>query len=338
MLNRYWRAAIAVGCGLALFVCPVAAALAQQPKQPALKGQPVPEAGQQQRAQDRKDDTAPKDKGTSELLSAIQGIEAAIRSHVAKEDKGESKRKEQREIDDLKAQQDMASWAKWMFWAAVASLVLTAVGVYLIYRTLGYTRDAAKAAADAVEEARKATAAAEETNNTVARNSYLELRAYVSVVPAGINELISTQLAMGHVDVRNVGKLPAREVSVHVRMRIHDREAALDPREDDFPIPEDRQIKAIDRTIQPGAEMTQGCQEEDLLFVGHLLQARDKYVYVWGVVYYSDGQQRRHTKFRHRYPIISHVRGVDWNQPAYATSEIITVDKARYDPYGNSAN
>jgi hypothetical protein len=344
MFDRYWRSAIATGCGAALFLC-TAVALAQQSRQPALKSQPVPEAGQQQRAQDGKSDPAPKDDTASDLLTAIKGIEAAIREHVAKEDKEESERKEEREYADLKAQQDMAAWAKCLFWATVASLILTCVGLYLIWRTLRYTRDAARAARESVREARRATRVAEITNRIVARNSALEYRAYLSVIPAGINELIGRQVAMGHVDVKNVGKIPAHNVWLHVRMTIADRDDRKRPTAegpDPFEPPKDPKERdkafTIDRTIQPGTQMRQGAAEKDLIPVAVLRAEPDRYVYVWGVVYYDDGTRRRYTKFRHRYHIASHTDIEDWNVPAKATREIIAVDKARYHSYGNSAN
>jgi hypothetical protein len=61
---------------------------------------------------------------------------------------------------DLAAQENMAFWAMGMFWTAVASVLLTSLGVVLIWRTLIYTRKAANAASDTVAEARKATKAA----------------------------------------------------------------------------------------------------------------------------------------------------------------------------------
>lgn len=59
---------------------------------------------------------------------------------------------------DLDAQEDMAWWAMWMFFAATAGTILSAVGVFLIWRTLLYTRDAAKHTRTAVEDMRAQTA------------------------------------------------------------------------------------------------------------------------------------------------------------------------------------
>lgn len=322
----------------------VQSALAQEPQQPTLESQPVPEPGQQERTRAGNKESAPEHDHTLELLSAIKGVEAAIRENIPEVDQDERKRQEEREITDLNAQQEMALWAKGMFGAAIASIGLTFIGLYLLWRTLRYTKEAAIAARETVVEARKATEAAEITNRIVARNSALELRAYLSVLPAGINELIGSQRAMGHVAIRNVGKVPARNVWVNVRMRVIDSRDDLKggPPADVFWVPDDPKQKdpsfGVDRAIQPGTEMRQGCAEEDCVPVDDLLAMGRGYVYVWGVAYYDDGSKRRSTHFRHRYPIASHNRRADWDWPANETREVISIDKARFHPYGNSAN
>lgn len=292
-------------------------------------------------------------------MPAIKSIEAAIREHIAKEDKAESERKEKREVDDLEAQKDQAFWAKAMFWAAFAALfltfaglALTGIGVALLYYTLGHTRDAAKAAQESVTLAQRAAKAAEDTNAIVATNAALELRAYLSVLPAGINELVgdgsNRRRVMGHVDVRNVGNLPARNVWLRVKMRIDDRDD-LDGSETKrgvvsvvFQPPDDPKATdpefGVDRAILPDTEMRQGAAQDDIVLMEDLLNQKTRYVYVWGVVYYDDGYGRRFTKFRHRYAIASRERRMDTESEAFETRSIITVDKARYHPFGNSAN
>ena len=84
--------------------------------------------------------------------------------------------------------------------------------------------------------------------------------------------------------------------------------------------------------------MRQGARQTGLIPLAELLTQKDRYVYVWGVVWYSDGRQRRSTEFRHRYAIASHADRKDWNLPARETRTIIAVDKARFHPFGNSAN
>lgn len=67
----------------------------------------------------------------------------------------------EREQRDLNAQEGMAQWAKWMFWAATAQVLLSAVGIGLIYVTFQQTRRAADAADLMVKESAAATKAAQ---------------------------------------------------------------------------------------------------------------------------------------------------------------------------------
>lgn len=93
------------------------------------------------------------------LIPALQGIEAAIRDLVAKQNIPESVEEIDRAERDLVAQEDMAWWAAAMFFATVISVLVTAVGVYLVGKTLGATKEAgnyAKLAASHAESAAKA--------------------------------------------------------------------------------------------------------------------------------------------------------------------------------------
>lgn len=259
---------------------------------------------------------------------AIQRIAGALETQNAKEPSADDKDRARR---DLAAQEGMAKWAKWMFGAAFVETLITALGVCLVYWTLRYTRDA-------VEQARKATIAANETLDHARDTSRRELRAYLSVEPRGINMLIGeSQECMGHIAVRNVGKLPASNVAVAVRMTLKDnRMHEFDPLEDH---PE------VERTIQPGAELVQGCKEEDIVNPMRIFKfGGEGYVFVWGTVYYGDGfgDGRRHVKFCHRYNVAS------FNHSTYKffirtkriveTLSVIDADKGRYHDKGNDSD
>lgn len=230
----------------------------------------------------------------------------------------------------------MAKWALGAFVAAGLTALFTGIAVFLLWKTLGHTRDAAthtKSAAEAtwkaVDEGKKTTEAANEATRIAADTARRELRAYLSVVPAGINQLIGRGgEGMGHVTVRNVGKLPERNVSVVVYMNMFQQ------RETDFLVPND--FEKVQRVIQPGTEMPQGSREKipvsDITRIGN-------YIFVWGVVYYDDGyENRRFTRFCHRYATASYNRDTDWNSKAKVTRSIIDTDKARYHTKGNEAD
>jgi hypothetical protein len=73
----------------------------------------------------------------------------------------DAKAQEKRAEDDLKAQQDMAKWAMWMFVAAGLTVLLTMIGILLIWRTLIHTRRASKYAGVGARQARRAAIASD---------------------------------------------------------------------------------------------------------------------------------------------------------------------------------
>lgn len=246
---------------------------------------------------------------------------------------------------DLCEQRRMAKAAEESVAIANSQLWLTVLNLLLLLAATSAAVAAAKYAKQAADAGRRGVAEAAQTNMLVARTAALEVRAYLSVLPGGINELIGSRQAMGHVEVKNVGRLPAREVWIHVRMRIggrDDQKPTLRGGRDHFEVPDDPYSSdplefSVDRAILPGTMIRQGAAERDAVSVRELLAHKNMYVYVWGVVHYSDGTQRRFTKFRHRYAIASHSPN-DWQSPAHETRKIIGADKARYHPFGNSAN
>ena len=266
--------------------------------------------------------TATKQEVPQEVISPSEPIGTGSTDLVGGED---STSNTQTENDyrqaDLEAQQDMARWALWMVIVSALSVGIATVAVVLVYRTL---REAKRT----TEAAIAASTSAEESVGVTRETAQLELRAYLSAEPAGINQLIGRDEGMGHVFVRNVGKLPARNVRVEVLMKISDG------READFPTSSDDET--VNRVIQPSAGMGQGSRHifpvEDLCVAG-------KFVFVWGVAYYDDGYEcRRVTRFCHRYAAASHDREVIRPSRMPKTLTIIDADKARYHTEGNDAD
>ena len=140
------------------------------------------------------------------------------------------------------------------------------------------------------------------TNRTLQhaeQTSRKELRAYVSVEPLGITEYVGHNLLVGRFKVRNIGKIPARDVSIYSTIALD-----VDPARRDFGIGTPRISPTV---LQPGAKM------EFISYEGYPTPAeqldRDEplklagYLYVWGEVLYTDEfNTMGWTAFCHRYP------------------------------------
>jgi hypothetical protein len=228
MLGRIGSAAIAFGLSAAL-----SGALAQERIEPALESQPVPESRDQPGADQSKASAGQEDTDTGRLVAAIDEIKAAIRDLIAEEDPQQRERQEHREEADLHAQQDMALWAKRMFWATFAAVVLTFVGVVLIWRTLIHTRHAAEAAIGGTNAAIDAAKAAQTTAeaaikaNELNRSSFIEMyRARLDLMEMkAVSPLIWRKKddgTIGELTVRfvvhNTGRTEARGAHIEARL------------------------------------------------------------------------------------------------------------------------
>jgi hypothetical protein len=176
------------------------------------------------------------------------------------------------------------------------------------------------------------------TNRSLQRaeqTSRKALRAYVSVEPLGITDYAGHNLLVGHFKVRNIGKIPARDVSIYSTIGLDD-----DAARNDFPIGAPRVSPTV---LQPGAEMEfisyegypisadQVDSDEPLKFRG--------YLYVWGEVLYTDELNTvGWTAFCHRYPC--EMFGVSANEASAGRARNRSIDRAfaRYhEEAGNEA-
>jgi len=158
--------------------------------------------------------------------------------------------------------------------------------------TMGFTGWAAWAAARA---AKAATAANKITEASDRRRD----RAYLAAEPGGVHRFDATGKplqAIGHVIIKNVGHMPAKNVAVFVLMTCTNANRRLET----FALKPDPH--KIDRALQAGGEMRMGA-DEDYLALMEEVDKTENCVFVWGVIYYDDGfDERRTTRFCHRYP------------------------------------
>jgi hypothetical protein len=148
--------------------------------------------------------TPPTIQGTLQRIAGA--LEAANNKRESDDDADHTRR-------DLAAQEDMAFWAKLMFWAASAETIVTGIGVWLVLRTLIHTRRAANYTKDAVDEAKNQTA---ETR----RIGEAQVRAYVSW--SGVRPGVSFNVEDAPVairltaHIRNTGQSPSTLRALYV--------------------------------------------------------------------------------------------------------------------------
>lgn len=182
--RSYWGIIFAVGFLTCL------PALSQEPGEPPDEAQVEATPDDSERKPAADENPGPELDAASDLLTPVQGIESAIRDLVAEQRRAASEPPNEHEVSDLKAQKAMALWAKLMFFASIASVAVTAVGLELLRRTLKATKDAAtyaesaaRAAWETVEQAKAATLAAQEAVGVTREIGQAQVRAYLSIIP-----------------------------------------------------------------------------------------------------------------------------------------------------------
>jgi hypothetical protein len=183
--------------------------------------------------------------------------------------------------------------------AAAATLAI-AVFTFTLWRSTDKLWTASKAASERQEQ-----------------DTRILQRAYISVEPCGVSQWLSDHRTpeaqfIGHIGIRNVGNLPAREISWSIHMKWSESGEISD-----FPITEPRY--GGHNVLPPGSIMRHGGPMKPWRPAG--------YFYVWGDVIYGDGfGHQRTTQFCHRYNCRRFARGG------------IAPEYGRHHHYGNDAD
>lgn len=179
---------------------------------------PEDQPGEKESATTGDSNSASQDAQPIDFSPALKGIESAIRELIAEEDTIETERKQSQETRDLMAQEGMAWWAEWMFYAAAATVILTFVALFAIIRTLHHTRRAADYTRDMLVEARATTNAAKETVKSSREIGEAQARAYCSVSDVKIAFIKGKgKLSM---NAKNSGNSPADTITVSSEVHI----------------------------------------------------------------------------------------------------------------------
>jgi hypothetical protein len=145
-------------------------------------------------------------------------------------------------------------------------------------------------------------------------------RAYLTIEPRGIHLVRDGDAVLGHIGIKNVGKLPAQNVSWRVRMIL-----TADGGLKSFPIQDEEDGRIV---LVPNAIARQGSQDRvPLQNITDRFNSGTGWLYVWGIVRYDDGfGKRRYTRFCHRYNCRAQAVGA------------IAASGARYHAHGNYAD
>lgn len=245
--------------------------------------------------------------GTVVIAGAIGDVTAPLRPHTHPAVSPATGADTTLAQEDLVAQQEMANWAFGAMIGGFLTMLGSFAALYFIRKTLHSTQEALKEAQD--------------------RNA-IEMRAYIVVIPKGIEQSIGDVTFRGQIEVHNIGKTPAHNVSCKVRMKTSSY------KEDNF---RTNSFKVLaQRTLLPDARMRQGTKEPGL--VSDFLDQSD-FIYVYGRVDYTDYlDERRSTMFCHRYNKSAFEGEIDVINLPKETRVIIRADIARHHIHGNKAD
>lgn len=209
----YWLLVFAIG------FLNFASAIAQERQSPAPLDVPEPvqepTSGGKQRATDGDEDTQHQDRAAGNLVGPGTISNAPVSAPAADRISGENYCETAEELQttrcrDVAAQEAMSDWA-------FGALILTGVGVILIWWTLYHTKKAAVAAAAAVEQARLANEAARDAVTVTREMGERQVRAYVNIGAAKVSGLVPNGYPEIIFELTNGGQSPAKRLRVRFR-------------------------------------------------------------------------------------------------------------------------
>lgn len=193
----------------------------------AQRGQPE---GQNARRQtgSAESQSSPRRESPASSPSVEESLQRIACTMEAEQTSAASKQADEQASRDLRAQEDMAWWAQMMFWAAAAGVILSGFGVFLIWRTLLYTRTAANHSATLIVEAKATTKAAERA----AEAAVADQRPWIRVAVTGSGPVSWTPEGaiegLLNFTLSNEGKAPALQVFSSVEVGIRHLNGPMD--------------------------------------------------------------------------------------------------------------
>ncbi|MER8440701.1 hypothetical protein NKH36_20960 [Mesorhizobium sp. M1312] len=164
---------------------------------------------------------------------------------------------------DLSAQRSMALWALGMLWATVASIAVTGIGIYFVWRTLDANTDAVAQAKAANDIAKQATEAQ--------LRAYLIVKEVSAELIEGSDQADQIDLVQFTLVIKNGGATPAIKIA-------HDFSITENRGDNRGPRIGNRAVIMMDATrhrlqdLAPGDELTVVSQRIPYLFFESVLQ------------------------------------------------------------------
>lgn len=218
-------------------------------------------------------------KAPPSIQDLLQSIASAIEAGNNKPQTAQERDNAER---DLAAQEDMARWAKLMLVIGGAEICVTLIGIFLIWRTLIHTRDAARHAGAAVVEANRATKAAEDAVKVTEAMAKAQTRAYLTVTGATIKYRDGLPPAVS-IKIKNTGQSPA--YNVNGAFRLSRETISVETPEDKMPVV---QTHALAQIIGGGSEESYTLGILDERFVIEDRMPRTMAAMAEGIVEYQD--------------------------------------------------
>lgn len=194
MLRGYRLAIIALGLTLFAGGMGLQAQPVPQEKPVTIKSEPVTEAQQADPAPSTDYSASDYSQLIERITSELVGIKGAIRDLQAEENAADRAADKEGKKRDLDAQEAMAFWAKWMFWATVCTVIVGIGGIVYVRLALLETR----------------------------RLGQTEIRAYLTItdMTVQIDDLQPPAKMFApsfKFKVRNTGNSPARNIRYYIR-------------------------------------------------------------------------------------------------------------------------
>jgi hypothetical protein len=176
------------------------------------------------------------------------------------------------------------------------------------------------------------------TGERQAHDTEILQRAYISVEPHGIHEMLDMRAVLGHVAIKNAGNLPATALSWSIKIKDSasgdDADFTFDVGKGNIVVsPRSESIRGSESFLGID-ELNDKCGTNDGRARG---QENPVFIYVWGIVRYHDGfVEGRETRFCHRYNWINRGRVPGGGYPSSGNFHIASAF-ARVHEHGNGA-